>query len=109
VDDDQFPLDKPELAIAAYERFKRTQDASVVRDLVRSLKMRESQIAQLTAQRDQLLKACRKALDVWGRELIDDDPLTEREAEKLDAVCHLVSALEPYKAIAAAREGGEDV
>lgn len=55
--DDEFPLDKPELANAAAERFRYTQEASVVRDLTAALKRREATITRLTAHRDALLRA----------------------------------------------------
>jgi hypothetical protein len=46
MNDDEFPLDKPELANAAYERFRRNQDVSIVRDLVNSLRLREAEISR---------------------------------------------------------------
>ena len=91
MDDDQFPFDKPELADAAYKRFKATQDASVVRDLVRSLKLREAQVTTLTAQRDALLVACQAYMARWRGGCIDFSLMVDI-TRKVEAAIALATA-----------------
>lgn len=38
--------------------------------------------------------ACRKALDAFGREPVDRDNITEEDAVKFDAICHLVAVVD---------------
>ena len=64
MDDDQFPIDKPELANAAFSRFRETQESAVVRDLASSLREREAELARL---KDRVL-SLERAINTFGQE-----------------------------------------